>query len=389
MLNVFISYAKEDQSYALEYYEKLKSEGVQPWLDKKFLLPGHNWEIEIEKAFNDANVIVLLMTPRSVGKRGFVQREASDAIERLRYKKADDIYILPLVLEPCDVPVAISNKLQYLDMSSPQSWEQVQRALSIAAEQQQIDLQRGAQAGPFRVFSDVLEESRSGYPGYEVRIEFPRFVSVKAPAIAMELSMMFAGQAVNTIFSWRGKPWDQESNPEEVFPCAEDFPPVNSLTQGFGIAFSSDKILSMTIDMGHYFAGAAHGNVSYKAYNFSLIDGVIKLSLSDFLDYSKDSLKKLSSLVVEKLCKEYWERTGARPDQSQIDWFISGAGESWDNFNVFNVNSNGFTFIFPPYQVSAYAMGPWSVDVDFYDLLDYLRENGPHQLLRNEDQNSF
>ena len=112
-LKVFVSYAKEDRGRALQYYELLAQEGAEPWMDVKKLLPGQNWEAEIERAFSEANVVVLLLSKRSVDKRGFVQREANDAIERLRYKQPTDIYVIPLLLEPCDVPGHISGRLQY------------------------------------------------------------------------------------------------------------------------------------------------------------------------------------------------------------------------------------------------------------------------------------
>lgn len=112
-LKVFVSYAKEDRDRALQYYELLAQEGAEPWMDVKKLLPGQNWEAEIERAFSEANVVVLLLSKRSVDKRGFVQREANDAIERLRYKQPTDIYVIPLLLEPCDVPAHISGRLQY------------------------------------------------------------------------------------------------------------------------------------------------------------------------------------------------------------------------------------------------------------------------------------
>ncbi len=60
-LKVFVSYAKEDAELALKYYELLAQEGAIPWMDVKHLLPGQNWEAEIDKALSDANVVVLLL----------------------------------------------------------------------------------------------------------------------------------------------------------------------------------------------------------------------------------------------------------------------------------------------------------------------------------------
>ncbi len=378
-LKVFISYAKEDRAFALDYFAKLSAEGASPWMDDQKLLPGQRWEFEIDRALKEANVVVLLMSPRSVNKRGFVQREAQDAIELLRYKKEGDIYILPLVLESCEVPSFISGKLQYIEMTSPEAWGRVQQALALAAEQQQIELQRGSVAGLLRVFPEKISDERAGLPGYEVTIEYPRFASVQAPVAAQELSMFFAGRAAKSLVRWRGKPWEQDP---DLFHNIEKFPPVNTFWEDFGIAHATEKILSLTCNSAHFFAGAAHGNSSFETFNFSLEDGVRQLNLHDFFADSDGALRVISKVCIEKLCREFWGRLEEKPDQEQLDWFSSGAGPEWGNFHAFNVNADCFTFLFPPYQVSAYALGTWSIDVAFYDLLDYLRPNGPHSFAR-------
>lgn len=378
-LNVFISYAKEDQSLALDYYARFNDEGVSPWIDYHKLLPGQNWEFEIDRALKEANVVVLLLSPRSVSKRGFVQREAKDAIEQLRYKKEGDVYILPLILEPCEVPSFISDKLQYVDMTSVGAWSRVHQALLLAAEQQQIDLQRGIVAGLFHVYTEKILEQRPGLPGYEVTIEYPQFSSVQLPSAAQELSMLFAGRAANLLMTWRQKPWEQDP---ELFPYSEEFPPTNTLWEGFGIAYITENMLSLTCDSAHYFAGAAHGNSSSETFNFSLADGLKKLNLLDFFSDPEEALKMISKVCIDKLSREYWERLERKPDEEQLKWFASGAGPVWENFHAFNVNADCLTFLFPPYQVSAYVFGSWSVDVPFYDLIDYLRPNGPHRLAK-------
>jgi hypothetical protein len=155
---VFISYAKEDNEAALQFYDFFTKEGASPWMDVKHLLPGQNWSAEIERAFSDANVVVLLLSKKSVSKRGFVQREANDAIERLRYKQPTDIYVIPILLEPCEVPSHIAGRLQYVDINTPGAWEQVRASLKVAAEQQSIELTEGFNAGLFRVFKEKFED---------------------------------------------------------------------------------------------------------------------------------------------------------------------------------------------------------------------------------------
>lgn len=375
-LKVFISYAKEDRAQALTYFERLSKEGFSPWMDTKKLLPGQNWEAEIERAFSDANVVILLLSNNSVNKRGFVQREANDAIERLRYKQPIDIYVIPLLLDQCEVPSHIAGRLQYLDVSTPGAWEQVLTSLKLAAEQQSIEIANGLVVGPFRVFTERFEEQWRGAPGHDISIEYPRFESTQRPEIANELSRLFSGIAVKALIEGRQKSWDQSP---ELFPNIDDFPAMNGRWDSFGIVHATTKLLSLSYDIGWFGAGAAHPNSHFETYNFSLADRLQTLTLPDFFVERDEAVKRISALCIDSLCREYWSRVGEKPDEEQMKWFKEGAGESFENFSAFTVSHDHFTFLFPPYQVGCYALGRWSTDVSFYDLLDVLRPDGPHQ----------
>ena len=377
-LKVFVSYAKEDQALALDYYQKLTEEGFTPWIDTKHILPGQNWEAEIDKAFKEANVILLLLSPRSVDKRGFVQREANDAIENLRYKKPTDIYVIPLLLEKCEVPQPISQRLQYVDMSMTHAWEQVLAALKAAAEQQSIELTNGTTAGPFQVFSEVFNEQWAGQPGHDIKIEYPRFRSPKLTTAANELSLYFSGRAVQNLMNSRQKPGDQYP---ELFPNAGEFTATNGRWENYGIVHGSETFLSLAYDVSWYGAGAAHPNSHYETYNFILVDRITKVELEDFFSDIKLASQKLNEIAVKELSREYWSRNNQRPDEDQIKWFNDGAGPDFDNFRCYTINSEGFQFLFAPYQVSSYADGRWSIAISYYDLLDVLKPDGPHTLV--------
>ncbi len=376
-LKVFVSYAKEDRDHALKYYDLLAQAGAAPWMDTKHLLPGQNWEAEIEKAFSDANVVVLLLSSKSVNKRGFVQREANDAIERLRYKQPTDIYVIPLLLEPCEVPSHIAGRLQYVDLSTAGAWNQVRASLKLAAEQQSIELAQGLNAGPFRVFTEKLEDSWKGAPGHDIKLEYPRFESASRPDLAQELTMFFSGRAARTQIESRQAPWDQSP---DMYPEIDGFRAMNGRWDGFGIVHTTDRLLSLTYDIGWYGAGAAHPNSYFETYTFALLERLHMLKLRDFFGDQTAALKRISELCIAQLCRDYWGRMGEKPDERQLKWFTDGAGEDFDNFSAFTVSADRFTFLFAPYQVSAYAFGRWSADVSFYDLLDTLKPNGPHVL---------
>ena len=80
MLNkVFISYASEDFQYAENLYNYLLSNGYKPWMDKKNLSPGQDWDFFIQQELKIADFIVLLLSSTSVSKRGYIQKEFKKA----------------------------------------------------------------------------------------------------------------------------------------------------------------------------------------------------------------------------------------------------------------------------------------------------------------------
>ena len=66
-LNVFLCHAKEDKPTVRELYRQLSAEGwLDVWLDAEKLLPGQEWDIEIEKAVEHADVVLVCLSTHSV-----------------------------------------------------------------------------------------------------------------------------------------------------------------------------------------------------------------------------------------------------------------------------------------------------------------------------------
>lgn len=374
-LTVFISYAREDRDQALVYYEKLETEGVSPWMDVKKLLPGQSWEAEIDRALSVANLVVLLLSPRSVNKRGFVQREANEAIARLKYKLPTDIFVIPLLLEPCEVPDFIGSKLQYVDLSAPNAWNLVRASLQVASEQQSVQLTNGTTHGQFTIFEERLKETWTGLPGHDIDIAYPRFQSSTARHASRELNLLFEGRAARAVLDARQKPWDQSP---DLFEGRHPETASNGRWDSYGIAHSSSKLLSVSYLVAWYGAGAAHPNSHFETHCFALLDRIYPLVLEDFFKDTGAAAAEISRLCVAALGREFWSRIGERPDADQLKWFFEGAGPDLENFRAFTVHSDHFTFLFSPYQVAAYAFGAFSVEVPFYDLLDHLQPSGPY-----------
>jgi hypothetical protein len=113
---VFVAYASEDLETARRLAEALRAADCSPWLDKDRLMPGQNWTQSIERAISDADAFVACFSSRSVSKRGQFQSELRHALECAAKRPLDDVFLLPVRLEPCTVPEKIARQVQYLDL---------------------------------------------------------------------------------------------------------------------------------------------------------------------------------------------------------------------------------------------------------------------------------
>ena len=101
---IFLAHAHEDYAAVATLYDRLKQAGYHPWLDKKDLIPGQNWKQEIPKAIKSSALFIACLSQRSIAKQGYVQREFRLALKELAEKPPGTIYLIPLRLDPCDIP---------------------------------------------------------------------------------------------------------------------------------------------------------------------------------------------------------------------------------------------------------------------------------------------
>lgn len=385
MLKVFLSYASEDRELVRPFFGRLKNLGFDPWMDVEKLLPGQQWAGAIDKGLREANVVILFISPRSVDKRGFVQREAKDALENLRLKRPDDIYLLPLILEKCEVPESIRTILQHIDISTPNAWDAVLKSLQLAAQQQKIVVMSGDAHGPYRVFSGAIKERKKGAPGHDIDVVFPRFVSESLPLAAHELTSFFEGRAVETTYKSRVKPWEQ--TPED-FPLFsenldeddQDFSwNMNGRWETFGVITATDRFLSVVIHVSWYGARAAHPNHFFETFNFAVHE-------NSLLDVPLDALfvnwsvaaPALSEICIREITREYWRRAGEPADEQSLEWIKSGCDFTDQRSIRSCILGNGLRIFFAPYEVGPYAMSTFTVDVAYFEIEKYLIPGGLH-----------
>jgi formylglycine-generating enzyme required for sulfatase activity len=128
-LRVFLCHSSNDKPAVRELYQKLRAEPwIQPWLDEEELYPGQDWNMEIEKAVEVADAIIVCLSKGSITKEGYVQRELRTVLDFADYKPEGTLYIIPVRLEECELPRSL-RKWQYADYFKGQRERAFQRLL--------------------------------------------------------------------------------------------------------------------------------------------------------------------------------------------------------------------------------------------------------------------
>ncbi|MEO8129986.1 MAG: toll/interleukin-1 receptor domain-containing protein [Bryobacteraceae bacterium] len=134
---VFLAYVEEDLIEVRRLADALQNAGFHPWLDKRKLLPGQDWPRSIQQAIEVSDFFVPCFSRRSTYKRGTFQSELRHALECAAEMPLDEIFIVPLRLEPCEVPKRISDCLQYVDVYP--NWEKgVNRIIASMRKQMKL-----------------------------------------------------------------------------------------------------------------------------------------------------------------------------------------------------------------------------------------------------------
>ena len=133
-LKVFLCHASADKPKVRELYRTLKRRGVQPWLDAEDLIPGQNWEVEIPKALLSSDAIIICLTPNSVDKEGYVQKEIKFALDKAMEMPEGRIFIIPARLEDCELPFGLK-KYQAVNLYEKAGYTKLMQALKLRASQ--------------------------------------------------------------------------------------------------------------------------------------------------------------------------------------------------------------------------------------------------------------
>jgi len=129
-LRVFLCHSSVDKPAVRELYQKLRAEPwIEPWLDEIKLLPGQEWDLEIEQAIEATDIIIVCLSNSSITKRGYVQKEIKIALDYSDLRPEGEVFIIPIRLDDCKPPKRLS-KWQYADYFEGQREEAFKRLIS-------------------------------------------------------------------------------------------------------------------------------------------------------------------------------------------------------------------------------------------------------------------
>lgn len=368
---IFISYAKEDIVFAEKLYDFLENCGYKPWLDKRKLLPGQLWKLEIQKALKDANYVILLLSEVSVQKRGYVQREFKYALEYFEEKLEDDIYLIPIKINKCEVPDSLS-KFQWIEFKNTEAFDQIRQSLKIQQEKYlYYERKKIGCNEKYEIEEFTSEEKISGkFLTSEITTSKINFKDTTNNSL-VEINNIINGEISGYIVNSRRTIFDHDFE-NSVMPELNNW----SFDTSISSNFTNSKVVSLIQNFYEY-TGGAHGNYGVVGLNYYL-NPAIKIELQNLFEYEdqKNILEFISNYCLEDICKNHLE------DENEIEkyrnnnessFFENSLDPNWENFDNFLISKKSIDIIFNPYQILPYSFGAPSVSIPIEMILDKIQ----------------
>lgn len=172
-----------------------------------------------------------------------------------------------------------------------------------------------------------------------------------------------------TIESWLRA--DIESFKASVSESATTSPDAVQPTYAYSATYKhymseGDTLSSYQYDI-YLDSGGAHPNAYFRTFVFDAEGNEIKLPQL-FLPNS-DYLSRIASTSLAQITETLWTRLRVDPTGSI---FAEGLAPKEENFANFVIDEDELVLLFPPYQVAAYAAGPFEVRIPLSDFSDIL-----------------
>ena len=134
-LRVFLCHASQDKPTVRDLYKRLAAEPwIEPWFDEENLLPGQDWNLEIQKEVEMTDTVIVCVSSISIVREGYIQKELRRVLDIALEKPEGAIFVLPVKLDDCELPRRIRDiqALNYFPESNrATAYERLKMSLKI------------------------------------------------------------------------------------------------------------------------------------------------------------------------------------------------------------------------------------------------------------------
>jgi tetratricopeptide (TPR) repeat protein/KaiC/GvpD/RAD55 family RecA-like ATPase len=169
MLNVFLSYHWRDHDAVEKLAHAIKERGLNPFLDRWYLVPGRSWVQALEKVLSSCQAVAIFLGPNGMGR--WQQREKDLALDR--QAKDSNFPVIPILLPGADPALGFLSLNTWVDLrngTTPKAIEILARA--VRGEPPGVDLKERVAAAfaticPYRGLRPFREEDNPFFFGRE------------------------------------------------------------------------------------------------------------------------------------------------------------------------------------------------------------------------------
>jgi hypothetical protein len=108
---IFLSHAKEDKLKIHDIFRTIRGAGLTVWMDSppspfeaEGIPPGQDWDSVIRRQLQQSRFVLLFLSAVSIAKQGYFQKEVRLALNIASTRPLNEGYLIPTLLENCDVP---------------------------------------------------------------------------------------------------------------------------------------------------------------------------------------------------------------------------------------------------------------------------------------------
>ena len=136
LLQVFLSYAREDHKAVRKLWKRLQRDGFDAWLDNARLVGGQAWAESINRQISLSDVFIPCVSPTFTIKEegaGYVRQELDTAFAVAARKPPESDFIVPIRIAHADLPRRLA-EYHCIDYFKRGGYESLTQALMVAAE---------------------------------------------------------------------------------------------------------------------------------------------------------------------------------------------------------------------------------------------------------------